>query len=163
MNILERTAGNAFTRDPDYAAFTGRVVRTYTTTYYEPRLKAFVKRTVEYIDVGKPDKVTPVNHQEAMTPDLDFLPREHKEHYAKGWDAAKQANKRRSDKYHALLQRLIVAHLQAHGPMRNLDIARALRISHTTIYRHLTARVGTIYQREGKMWSLAKMQNEDAT
>ena len=159
MNILERTAGNAFTRDPDYAKFTGRVVQTFTTTYYDPKEKVWIKRTVEYINVGKPDGVTPADSEEAMTPDMDFLS---DERFEKGWDAAKQANRLRSAKYHAMMQRLIVAHLQSRGPMRCVDIARELNMSQTTVNKHLLNRVGSVYQRTGRIWGLVGIHDRDA-
>ena len=56
---LETTTGNAFTTDKDYAKFSGKVVNVFTTTVYDPHVKAFVKRTVEYIDVGRADRVDP--------------------------------------------------------------------------------------------------------
>lgn len=64
-----RGVGKAFTRDPDYAAFTGRVVRTISTTYYDPKLKAWIKRTCEYIDVGRSDTVCPADNPDAVIAD----------------------------------------------------------------------------------------------
>lgn len=119
MNIRESTQGNAYTKDSDYAAFTGRVVQTFTTTYYEPRLKAFVKRTVEYIDVGKPDRVTPVDSEELMT-------EESWDYEYQGVTEAVAAMKKAKVERDAVLLKEIKAHLATHGPMTPNQIAKGL-------------------------------------
>jgi hypothetical protein len=69
-SIYESITGNAYTTDPDYSAFTGRVVRTISTTFYDPTLGAWIKRTCEYIDIGRADPVVPVD-PESMIEEIE--------------------------------------------------------------------------------------------
>lgn len=52
-------------RSEDYA-FTGQLVYTSTTTSYDPKRKAWIKRTVEYIDIGRSSPVAPANGDDEL-------------------------------------------------------------------------------------------------
>lgn len=55
------TAGHAFTNDPQYAAFTGRVVHEYTVRREDKRRGCTIFTTYQVIDIGRSDPVLPAD------------------------------------------------------------------------------------------------------
>lgn len=55
------TAGHAFTTDPQYAAFTGRVVHEYTVRREDKRRGCTIFTTYQVIDIGRSDPVIPAD------------------------------------------------------------------------------------------------------
>jgi hypothetical protein len=125
MSNFERITGTAYTSDRDYAAFSGRLVRTSSTVHYDPKLKAWIKRTVEWIDVGRSAPVPSVdpdselNQQEEDTK----LFNDPNEPLAKAWQVTRD-NKIQRD---AELLGEIRKAFQKHGPMTIPKIAKFLK------------------------------------
>lgn len=149
MNTIEKTAGNAFTRDPDYAKFTGKIVHVFHTTYYDPKEKVFIKRTVEYIDVGRPSPVEPVDVDSEMA--------------SESWNFDnKRVVQAAAGKRNALLERdkilgsRVEAHLRQYGATTARDLAENVGISQKQMATHLREHTDKYVKLEGAypVWGL---------
>jgi len=166
MSIYEPLVGNVHTTDPDYAALTGRVVQTFSTTQYDPKRKAWIKRTIEYIDIGRPDTVIPNDPEQQLA--TEKLPR--KLGTARDTSMARGARKAAAGKRRSSLQRRIIEHIEKYGPTHAAEIALSLGVYYTAISRQMLANDGTIYCKVGKvrtggkqaaLWGLVGVHNKE--
>lgn len=116
MNAIEHTTGNAYTFDEDYAALSGRVVLTTSVVQYDPKLKVFIKRTYEYIDIGRSDSVAARDPKmqlasEQLPSATNSLP--------EAFRASIAAN---AEQRHLELKNRLVSYLQEHGPTRGIEL-----------------------------------------
>lgn len=144
MLTLEKTTGNAYTKDDEYAAFSGRVVQTFHTTYYDPKEGVWIKRTVEYIDVGRAEPVTPVDTDNAMTPDP--WPQE-----TNNSEAARVANLRRKKAREDEMQANVIAYLRRYGPSHCHAISRDLELPYSTTNEHMRRFAERTYKKVGRV------------
>lgn len=127
MLATTKTAGNAYANDPDCDAFTGTLVRTSTTTYYDPKLRAWIKRTLEYIDVGRPDAIQPRDVDAELG--VEKLEYDNSDKVAGIKRAAAERDK--------LLGETIQAHMKRVGPVKTGSLVPVTGVSLATVQRHL--------------------------
>lgn len=153
MNILKAVQE----AHDDYNAWTGRVVHTSTTTSYDPQAKAWIKRTVEYIDLGRSDAVRAANEEELQPERFPDEP-----------VAQKVVKARAQAKLNAIARRaafesIVVALMREHGALSMKRLVYLTGRTHCFILPHITERIGTVYRRveggRGAAWGL--MEEEE--
>ncbi len=134
MNVLKQVQA----AHDEYGKWTGRIVHTSTTTSYDPQAKAWIKRTVEYIDLGRPDSAR-------ADPDAQLKPERFPE--PDRAQAARAALRLNAIGRHAEIQAALIAYIMEHGPSSTVQMAEGTGLNKGTIGPHLSQRSGTIYER----------------
>lgn len=158
MNTLERTSGNAYTPDKDYAAFSGRVVQKYVQKLGVTQDGYVIGRVTRVIDIGRPDKVEPIDLVEAMEP-IEF-------EYQPNTEAANKVNKRRNDERWAIMQMDTIQYLRQYGPSHMSAMASDLEYAKTTLDEFVRQREGRIFCRVGNvgravLWGLVGVHDKE--
>ena len=109
MNIYNHIQSKVYSGDKDYNAFCGRVAYRHTVTGIT--LDGWkVRHTVEYIDVGRPSPVSPVDPDAQMG--AESLNYDRSASLDAAYEQVRILTEQRKQRAHIAL----VAHLQAHGP-----------------------------------------------
>jgi len=132
MRPIESTSGKAHTTDEDYAKFGGQLVMTVSTTKYDPKLKCWIKRTYEYIDVGRADSVKPLNGDELLEYEKFTDGR------TEGSEIARLVNMAAGQARRAKLRDRVVDYMQQYGPETKVALAVELNVPMATLYELLT-------------------------
>lgn len=131
MNTYDHIQSRVYSGDKDYDELTGYVTGHYTTEWID-RGGTRWRTTVEIINLGRPDRVRPVDPDEAMQPDHTF-----RERFA---TAAAMAGKQRAKAQRsALLVEKITAAFAEHGPMCAYDVAVIVGVAGATALNVLRA------------------------
>jgi hypothetical protein len=160
VSIYETTVGNPFTRDMDYSAFTGRVVAKHVIEKLGITRDGYViGRVRNYIDIGRPSPVRPV--------DVDAqLADEPWERPASRTEEARAEFSRQSEQRHAAIEKCLVTHMTEHGPSTISELMRVAGYAQETIRLHLEERSGTVYQKHDTypmVWGLIGQENRTRT
>lgn len=132
MNTLERTTGNAFANDPAYDSLTGYV--THCTDIVGITRDGWkVRHVVTVINLGRPDRVMPVDPDAQMQPEqLDY------EFANDGLKAMYEEKKSRMAERDAQAMAALVDYLKEHGPQRYDTLLALTEWDHfTSLRRHL--------------------------
>lgn len=122
MNILKAVQA----AHDEYSKWSGRLTHTSTTTSYDPQAKAWIKRTVEYIDVGRPDSVRAAN-EETLEPEKLWRPKRN---------------------VISQVEQEAVAILRRHGPMTIAEMTKHCNRSRGTL-QHELAKKSDVFIRVG--------------
>lgn len=118
-------------------AFSGRIV--YQRTHTVPIDNGYLRRTVVYIDVGRPDRGEPSDaplvlegkHFHLST--SDGVP---------SWKRKRQAA---ATNRHVQLEARVVDHIKRHGLSSMRALCEAAGVSRSAMHNHLRERLGTVY------------------
>ncbi|MCC7196416.1 MAG: hypothetical protein IT356_12755 [Gemmatimonadaceae bacterium] len=131
MNTYDHIQSRVFANDPDYDKLTGYVTDQYAREWTDSSGTRWRKVTT-VINLGKADRVRPVDPDEAMQPDHTF-----RERFA---PAAAMAGKQRAKAQRsALLVEKITAAFAEHGPMCAYDVAVIVGVAGATALNVLRA------------------------
>ena len=166
MRLTESTAGKAHTTDEDYAKFSGQLVMTVSTTNYDPKRKCWIKRTYEYIDIGRADPVTPIDPDA----ELQYEKFERKCQSNLNWEVARDRNKALGEAARAKRRDRIVEELREWGPSTLVQISESLSIPRATVNDLMQIYKGTTFCIVGKksgsgqaaLWGLVGVHDKEA-
>lgn len=165
MRPIESTSGKAHTTDEDYAKFGGQLVMTVSTTKYDPERKCWIKRTVEYIDIGRADPVVP--SESASEPPPKNYNFEFQTHT--NYEAAAVVNKAAGEARRAEKANRICNYIKTHGPSPVNAIADALEMPRISAFQLMQRfegekfhRVKRIYSSHTVIWGLVGVHDKEA-
>jgi len=153
MNIYNHIQSRVYSGDNDYDAFRGRVAYQHTVTGIT--LDGWkVRHTVEYIDIGKADRVRPVDPDAQMGAErLSY--------------DGERINQRKRDERHAIMQMALVRYLRQYGPSHMSAMASDLEYAKTTLDEFVRQREGRIFCRVGNvgravLWGLVGVHDKES-
>lgn len=136
MNIYNHIQSKVFANDPDYDALHGRLVAEYTVERVDRRRNCTIRTTYEVIDIGRPDRVRPVD------PD------------------AQMGSERFAEMHMA-----VVAYLRQYGPTHMRAMADDLEYAKTTLDEFVRQREGRVFCKVGNvgravLWGLVGIHDK---
>lgn len=148
------TAGRAYTPDDQYAAFSGRVVKTYVKPLGVTLDGYVIGRVTRVIDVGRADTVKPFDVVDALEPVLV----EHLQPKYNMGDAQRVQAELRA-KRRAELQERVTAYLLQYGPSHVPVMCADLDIPKSTLKRFVRELENSVLCRVGNsgqsiLWGL---------
>lgn len=146
MNIYNHIQSKVYANDPDYDAFHGRVVAEYTVERVDRRRNCTIRTTYEVIDIGRPDRVVPVDPDAQMGTERLSV-RDNTASTSKAQEAWRAAARLRDE---AMLGE-VRSYLQQYGPSHVAAIRNDLGYAQTTLGVFLKRHNGSVFCQVGKV------------
>ena len=156
MNIYNHIQSKVFANDPDYDALHGRLVAQYTVERVDRRRNCTIRTTYEVIDIGRPDRVRPVDPDAQMGSE--------RLSYDDTQTVENRARRRASERF-AEMHMAVVAYLRQYEPTHMRAMADDLEYAKTTLDEFVRQREGRVFCKVGNvgravLWGLVGIHDK---